>query len=224
MSDDMPCCPDKSAPVDCDQCPLMALCVSTTLQAPLTAGVAEIQPSRFECCFPAAIPKWKASRTHPLQNLPDPWSVRRNAEFARGALWRPRPCCVRSRPEDRGYHYEGQSVFAQPAACADRRCLTCGAHRRVRRREELRVQTGRTDRQGRSDKTIAVRLVDKTTASLFRMRSFSPRASTWLPMAMQEMATRLDPAPGIGTRHLPVQGHVRHGRPVAIVARRQGAG
>jgi hypothetical protein len=44
MSDGMPCCPDKSAPVDCGQCPLMALCVSTTLQAPLPAGVAELQP------------------------------------------------------------------------------------------------------------------------------------------------------------------------------------
>src|SRR5262245_39595488 len=38
MSEDMPCCPDKSAPVDCDQCPLMALCAATTLQAPLPAA------------------------------------------------------------------------------------------------------------------------------------------------------------------------------------------
>jgi hypothetical protein len=44
MSADMPCCPDKSAPIDCDQCPLMALCVSATLQALLPAIVVEIQP------------------------------------------------------------------------------------------------------------------------------------------------------------------------------------
>ena len=27
MAADMPCCPDKSMPMDCDQCPLMALCM-----------------------------------------------------------------------------------------------------------------------------------------------------------------------------------------------------
>jgi hypothetical protein len=54
MSDDMLCCADKSAPVDCDQCPLMALCMSTTLQAPLPAGVAEIQPVTLRMLLPGS--------------------------------------------------------------------------------------------------------------------------------------------------------------------------
>ena len=57
MSDDMPCCPDKSAPVDCDQCPLMALCVSTTLQAPLSAGVAELQSVILQMLRPGSDPE-----------------------------------------------------------------------------------------------------------------------------------------------------------------------
>jgi len=57
MSEDMPCCPDKSAPVDCDQCPLMALCVSTTLQAPLPAGVAEIQAVTLRMLLPGSDPE-----------------------------------------------------------------------------------------------------------------------------------------------------------------------
>jgi hypothetical protein len=57
MSDDMPCCPEKSAPVDCDQCPLMALCVSTTLQAPLPAGAAEIQPVTLRMLLPGSDPE-----------------------------------------------------------------------------------------------------------------------------------------------------------------------
>jgi hypothetical protein len=57
MSDDMPCCPDKSAPVDCDHCPLMALCVSTTLQAPLPAGVAEIRPVTLRMLLPGSDPE-----------------------------------------------------------------------------------------------------------------------------------------------------------------------
>jgi hypothetical protein len=57
MSDDMPCCPDKSAPVGCADCPLMALCVSTTLQAPLPAGVAEIQPVTLRMGLPGSDPE-----------------------------------------------------------------------------------------------------------------------------------------------------------------------
>ncbi|WP_197427486.1 hypothetical protein [Bradyrhizobium retamae] len=57
MSDDMPCCPEKSAPVDCDQCPLMALCVSTTLQAPLQAGIAGIQPVTLRTLLPGSDPE-----------------------------------------------------------------------------------------------------------------------------------------------------------------------
>ena len=56
MSDDMPCCPDKSAPVDCDQCPLMALCAPTTWQPPLPAGVAEIQPITLRMRLPVSDP------------------------------------------------------------------------------------------------------------------------------------------------------------------------
>jgi hypothetical protein len=57
MSDDMPCCPDKLAPVDCDQCPLMALCAATTLQAPLWVGVAEIQPVTLRMLLPGSDPE-----------------------------------------------------------------------------------------------------------------------------------------------------------------------
>jgi hypothetical protein len=57
MSGEMPCCPDKSAPVNCDQCPLMALCVSTTLQAPLPAGIAEIQPVMLRMLLPGSDPE-----------------------------------------------------------------------------------------------------------------------------------------------------------------------
>lgn len=60
MSEDMPCCPDKSAPVDCDQCPLMALCVSTTLQAPLPAGVAEFRPVILRMLRPSSDPEVKS--------------------------------------------------------------------------------------------------------------------------------------------------------------------
>jgi hypothetical protein len=56
MSDDMPCCPEKSAPVDCDQCPLMALCVSMTLHAPLSTGIAGIQPVTLRMRLPVSDP------------------------------------------------------------------------------------------------------------------------------------------------------------------------
>jgi len=56
-SEDMPCCPDKSAPVDCDQCPLMALCASTTLQAPLPAGMAELVPVILQRLRPGSDPE-----------------------------------------------------------------------------------------------------------------------------------------------------------------------
>jgi len=57
MSDDMPCCPEKSAPVDCDQCPLMALCVSTTLHAPLSASVTAIQAVTLRMLLPVSDPE-----------------------------------------------------------------------------------------------------------------------------------------------------------------------
>lgn len=57
MPEDMPCCPNKSAPVDCDQCPLMALCAATTLQVPLPADVAEIQPITLRMLLPGSDPE-----------------------------------------------------------------------------------------------------------------------------------------------------------------------
>jgi hypothetical protein len=57
MSENMPCCPDKSAPVDCDQCPLVALCAATTLQAPLPAGIAEIQSVTLRMLLPGSDPE-----------------------------------------------------------------------------------------------------------------------------------------------------------------------
>ena len=57
MSEDMPCCPDKSVPPGCDQCPLMAICMVTTLQAPLPAGVTEIQPITLRMLLPGSDPE-----------------------------------------------------------------------------------------------------------------------------------------------------------------------
>jgi hypothetical protein len=56
MSADMPCCPDKSAPTDCDQCPLMAICMATTLQAPSAAGVIELRPVSVRLLAPRSDP------------------------------------------------------------------------------------------------------------------------------------------------------------------------
>ena len=83
------------------------------------------------------------------------------------------------------------SIFAQPAACAGRRCLDVGRYRRVRRYQELRVQTRRTDRQGRSRQNHRREARRKRRrASLFRTRSFSPRASTWLRMPCRRWPPR----------------------------------
>lgn len=57
MSMDMPCCPDQSAPADCDGCPLMAICMVKTLQAPLPAGVTEIQPTTLRMLLPGSDPE-----------------------------------------------------------------------------------------------------------------------------------------------------------------------
>jgi hypothetical protein len=197
MSDDMPCCPDKSAPVDCDQCPLMALCVSTTCRRRYQPALPKSNRLRFESCFPAAIPKWKASRTHPLQNLPDPWSVRRNAEI------RARRFCGAD-PMLRSQLTRRSRVITMKANQFSRslRLALTGAvldvrrHRRVRRREELRVQIGRTDRQGRSrqnHRREARRQDDGKPvpdAVIFGTRL------DMAPDGMQEMATRVTPLPG----------------------------
>jgi hypothetical protein len=57
MSDDMPCCPEKSLPRDCADCPLMAICMVKTLQAPPSAGVAEIQPVTLRMLLPVSDPE-----------------------------------------------------------------------------------------------------------------------------------------------------------------------
>ena len=72
MSDDMPCCPDKSAPMDCADCPLMAICVSKTLQAQPSTGIAEIQPVTLACCF----------RERPRSGKPRPFSTAKTSSIA----------------------------------------------------------------------------------------------------------------------------------------------
>lgn len=57
MSEDMPCCPDKSAPVDCADCPLMAICLAKTLQAQPLASIAEIVPVTLRMLLPASDPE-----------------------------------------------------------------------------------------------------------------------------------------------------------------------
>ena len=57
MAADMPCCPDKSAPMDCDQCPLMALCMVKTFHEPSPVGVNEIRPVTVRLLVPASDPQ-----------------------------------------------------------------------------------------------------------------------------------------------------------------------
>jgi hypothetical protein len=57
MSDDMPCCPEKSSPVDCADCPLMAICMVKTLQAQPSAGAAGIQPVTLRMRLPGSDPE-----------------------------------------------------------------------------------------------------------------------------------------------------------------------
>ena len=56
MSADMPCCPDSSAPMDCDQCPLMAICMVQNFQAPSLAGVIELRPVTVRLLAPRSDP------------------------------------------------------------------------------------------------------------------------------------------------------------------------
>jgi hypothetical protein len=70
MSADMPCCPDKSAPVDCDQCPLMAICMVTTLQAPSAAGVIEVRAVTIQLLAPRSDPAAESLGQHPPPRPP----------------------------------------------------------------------------------------------------------------------------------------------------------
>ena len=57
MAKDMPCCPEKSAPADCADCPLMAICMVKTLQAQPPASVALIAPVVLRMRLPASDPE-----------------------------------------------------------------------------------------------------------------------------------------------------------------------
>jgi hypothetical protein len=70
MSADMPCCPDKSAPADCDQCPLMAICMVTTLQAPSSAAVIEVRPVTVRLLAPRSDPEAESLGQHPPPRPP----------------------------------------------------------------------------------------------------------------------------------------------------------
>jgi len=67
MSADMPCCPDNSAPMDCDQCPLMAICMVKTFHEPSTASVIEVRPVTVRPLAPRSDPAMEG-----LNYLPPP--------------------------------------------------------------------------------------------------------------------------------------------------------
>ena len=60
MTGDMPCCPDKKAPADCDKCALMAICMNQTLQALPSYVFAEIVPLRMRTLVPPSDPKMES--------------------------------------------------------------------------------------------------------------------------------------------------------------------
>ena len=67
---DMPCCPDKSIPMDCDQCPLMALCMVTNFHVPLSVGMIEIRPVTVRLLAPASDPQADSLGQHPPPRPP----------------------------------------------------------------------------------------------------------------------------------------------------------
>ena len=67
MSADMPCCPDNAAPMDCDQCPLMAICMVQNFQAQSSIGFVEVEPVTLRMLLPTSDPA-AASLAH----LPPP--------------------------------------------------------------------------------------------------------------------------------------------------------
>ncbi len=70
MAADMPCCPDKSVPMDCDQCPLMVLCMVTSFHAPSPAGMIEIRPVTMRMLLPASDPQGDSLGQHPPPRPP----------------------------------------------------------------------------------------------------------------------------------------------------------
>jgi hypothetical protein len=71
MAADMPCCPDKSsAPMDCDQCTLMALCMVQNFDAPSPAGMIEIRPVTMRMLAPGSDPRADGLGEHPPPRPP----------------------------------------------------------------------------------------------------------------------------------------------------------
>ena len=60
MTGDMPCCPNKQAPADCDKCALMAICMNQTLQELPSYVFAEIVPLRMRTLVPPSDPKMES--------------------------------------------------------------------------------------------------------------------------------------------------------------------
>ena len=57
MQGDMPCCPEKSSPVDCDKCVLMATCMTKTFVAHPADVLAQPFASRIRTLIPASDPE-----------------------------------------------------------------------------------------------------------------------------------------------------------------------
>jgi len=70
MAAEMPCCPEKSIPMDCDQCPLMALCMVQNFHAPSSAGMIEIRPVTVRLLAPASDPRGDSLGQHPPPRPP----------------------------------------------------------------------------------------------------------------------------------------------------------
>ncbi|CAN7164011.1 hypothetical protein LJR220_000180 [Bradyrhizobium sp. LjRoot220] len=70
MATDMPCCPDKSGPVDCGQCPLMALCMVTNFQVSPSAATIEIRPVTVRLLAPGSDPQGDSLGQHPPPRPP----------------------------------------------------------------------------------------------------------------------------------------------------------
>jgi hypothetical protein len=70
MSADMPCCPDNSTPMDCDQCPLMAICMVQNFQEPSSSGVIELRPVTVRLLAPRSDPEAESLGQHPPPRPP----------------------------------------------------------------------------------------------------------------------------------------------------------
>ena len=70
MSTEMPCCPDNPAPVECDQCPLMAICMVQIFQEPSSAGVIELRPVTVRLLAPRSDPEAESLGQHPPPRPP----------------------------------------------------------------------------------------------------------------------------------------------------------